>query len=140
MGSRLERPIHFKCKLNEPMHIGMRLLHPAAADHSASTSRAAGAAHTQVFAEEPSRGPATQRWYRSCGDRTCQGRLLRRLPPVLAGTRTGGAAALRPAPLGWRLLRLLRRSGGSGRGPPSATSRPRHCRRRPDGGSSCTPG
>ncbi len=34
--------------------------------------------------------------------------------------------------LGWRLLRLLR--------PPSATSRPRHCRRRPGGGSSCTPG
>ncbi len=34
LGSRLERPIHFECKLNEPMHIGMRLLHPAAADHS----------------------------------------------------------------------------------------------------------
>ncbi len=29
-GSRLERPIHFECKLNEPIHIGMRLLHPAA--------------------------------------------------------------------------------------------------------------
>ncbi len=39
MGSRLERPIHFECKLNEPMHIGMRLLHPAAADHSVSISR-----------------------------------------------------------------------------------------------------
>ncbi len=23
LGSRLERPIHFECKLNEPMHIGM---------------------------------------------------------------------------------------------------------------------
>ncbi len=39
MGSRLERPIHFECKLNEPMHIGMRLLHPAAADHSVSINR-----------------------------------------------------------------------------------------------------
>ncbi len=39
LGSRLERPIHFECKLNEPMHIGMRLLHPAAADHSMSISR-----------------------------------------------------------------------------------------------------
>ncbi len=27
LGSRLERPIHFECKLKEPMHIGMRLLH-----------------------------------------------------------------------------------------------------------------
>ncbi len=39
LGSRLERPIHFECKLNEPMHIGMRLLHPAAPDHSVSISR-----------------------------------------------------------------------------------------------------
>ncbi len=39
LGSRLERPIHFECKLNEPMHIGMRLLHPAAADHIMSISR-----------------------------------------------------------------------------------------------------
>ncbi len=39
LGSRLERPIHFECKLNEPMHIGMRLLHPVAADHSMSISR-----------------------------------------------------------------------------------------------------
>ncbi len=39
LGSRLERPIHFECKLNEPMNIGMRLLHPAAADHSVSISR-----------------------------------------------------------------------------------------------------
>ncbi len=39
LGSRLERPIYFECKLNEPMHIGMRLLHPAAADHSVSISR-----------------------------------------------------------------------------------------------------
>ncbi len=39
LGSRLERSIHFECKLNEPMHIGMRLLHPAAADHSVSISR-----------------------------------------------------------------------------------------------------
>ncbi len=39
MGSRLERPIHFECILNEPMHIVMRLLHPAAADHSVSISR-----------------------------------------------------------------------------------------------------
>ncbi len=39
LGSRLERPIHLECKLNEPMHIGMRLLHPAAADHSVSISR-----------------------------------------------------------------------------------------------------
>ncbi len=39
LGSRLERPIHFECKLNEPMHIGMRLLHPAAADHSVSINR-----------------------------------------------------------------------------------------------------
>ncbi len=39
MGSRLERPIHFECKLNEPMHIGMRLLHPAAADYIVSINR-----------------------------------------------------------------------------------------------------
>ncbi len=39
LGYRLERPIHFECKLNEPMHIGMRLLHSAAADHSVSISR-----------------------------------------------------------------------------------------------------
>ncbi len=39
LGSRLERPIHFECKLNKPMHIGMRLLHPAAADHSVSINR-----------------------------------------------------------------------------------------------------
>ncbi len=39
LGYRLERPIHFECKLNEPMHIGLRLLHPAAADHSVSISR-----------------------------------------------------------------------------------------------------
>ncbi len=65
LGSRVERPIHFECKLNEPMHIGMRLLHPAAADHSVSISR-----HIQLFAEEPSRGPAAQRWYRSRGDGT----------------------------------------------------------------------
>ncbi len=39
LGYRLERPIHFECKLNKPMHIGMRLLHPAAADHSVSINR-----------------------------------------------------------------------------------------------------
>ncbi len=39
LGSRLERPIHFECKLNGPMHIGMWLLHPAAADHSVTISR-----------------------------------------------------------------------------------------------------
>ncbi len=39
LGYRLERPIHFECKLNEPMHIGMRLLHPAAADHSLSVNK-----------------------------------------------------------------------------------------------------
>ncbi len=39
LGYRLERPIHFECKLNEPMHIGMRLLHPAAADNSVSINR-----------------------------------------------------------------------------------------------------
>ncbi len=39
LGYRLERPIHLECKLNEPMHIGMRLLHPAAADHSVSINR-----------------------------------------------------------------------------------------------------
>ncbi len=39
LGSRLERPIHFECGLNEPMHIGIRWLHPAAADHSVSISR-----------------------------------------------------------------------------------------------------
>ncbi len=39
LGYRLERPIHFECKLNKPMHIGMRLLHSAAADHSVSISR-----------------------------------------------------------------------------------------------------
>ncbi len=27
LGYRLERPIHFECQLNEPMHIGMQLLH-----------------------------------------------------------------------------------------------------------------
>ncbi len=37
-GSRLKRPIHFECKLNETMQIGMRLLHPADTDHSVSIS------------------------------------------------------------------------------------------------------
>ncbi len=36
---KVERPIHFECKLNEPMYIDMRLLHPAVADHSVSISR-----------------------------------------------------------------------------------------------------
>ncbi len=39
LSSLLEGPIDFECKLNELMHIGMRLLHPAAADHSVSISR-----------------------------------------------------------------------------------------------------
>ncbi len=39
LGFRLERPIYFECKLNEPMHIGMQLLHPAATDHSVSICR-----------------------------------------------------------------------------------------------------
>ncbi len=37
--SHFERPIYFECKLNEPMHIGMRCLHPAAADDSARINR-----------------------------------------------------------------------------------------------------
>ncbi len=39
LGFSLERPIQLEYKLNEPMHIGMRLLHSAAADHSVSISR-----------------------------------------------------------------------------------------------------
>ncbi len=39
MRSRLERLNYFERKLYKPMHIGMRLLHPAAADHSMSISR-----------------------------------------------------------------------------------------------------
>ncbi len=39
LGFRLESPIYFECKLNEPMHIGMQLLHPAATDHSVSICR-----------------------------------------------------------------------------------------------------
>ncbi len=39
LGSRLERSIYFECNLNEPIHIGMQLLHPAATDHSVSISR-----------------------------------------------------------------------------------------------------
>ncbi len=39
LGSRLERPIYFECKLNEPMHIGMRWLHSAATNRSASIIR-----------------------------------------------------------------------------------------------------
>ncbi len=38
LGSRLERPIHFECKLNEPMHIGM-LLRWFKARYTASNSR-----------------------------------------------------------------------------------------------------
>ncbi len=75
--------------------------------------------------------------------RPSQGRLLRRLPPGLAGAWTGGAAALRPAPrrcLAGGCCVCCAGAGGGGRGLPSATSRPRHCRRRPGGGSSCTPG
>ncbi len=78
LGSRLERPIHFECKLNEPMHIGMRLLHPAAADHSVSISRQQV---QRIFRFSPSRGPDAQRWYRSRGDGTwC-------LRSLLQGTR-----------------------------------------------------
>ncbi len=54
MGSRLERSIHFECKLNEPMHIGMRLLHPAAADHSVSINRQQVQRIFSFFASEPS--------------------------------------------------------------------------------------
>ncbi len=39
LGSHLERPIHFECKLNEPIYLGMRLLHTVAPDHSVSISR-----------------------------------------------------------------------------------------------------
>jgi len=39
LGYHFDRPIYFKGKLNEPMHIGMQLLHPAAADHSISIIR-----------------------------------------------------------------------------------------------------
>ncbi len=48
-------PIHFERKLNEPMHIGMRLLHPAAADHSVSISR------QQVQARDGYRNPVFNR-------------------------------------------------------------------------------
>ncbi len=54
LGYRLERPIHFECKLNEPMHIGMRLLHPAAADHSVSINRQQVQRIFSFFASEPS--------------------------------------------------------------------------------------
>ncbi len=69
--------------------------------------------------------------------RPSQGCLLRRLSPYRLDGRGGCPAAGSTALLGWR---LLRGSGSGGRGPPSATSRPRHCRQRPGGGSSCTPG
>ncbi len=60
-GSRLERPIHFECKLNDAMHIGMRLLHPAAADHSVSISRQQVQWHIQLFAEPGSGRSAVYR-------------------------------------------------------------------------------
>ncbi len=52
------------------MHIGMRLLHPAAADHSVSISRQQVQRIFSFSLRKPSRGPATQRWYRSRGDGT----------------------------------------------------------------------
>ncbi len=69
MGSRLERPIYFECKLNEPMYIGMQLLHPAAADHSVSIIRQQVQC---IFRFSPSRSwdLAAQRWYSSHGDGT----------------------------------------------------------------------
>ncbi len=52
--------------------------------------------------------------------RPSQGRSAPTLAAWFGGAWTGGAAALRPAPrrAGWRLLRLMRGSGGGGRGPP----------------------
>ncbi len=85
LGSRLERPIHFECKLKEPMHIGMRLLHPAAADHSVSISRQQVQC---IFRFSLSRDPVAQRWYSSHGDGTWL-----RSPSVLLpiwGENTGG--------------------------------------------------
>uniref|UniRef100_A0A671RNY2 endothelin-converting enzyme 1 n=1 Tax=Sinocyclocheilus anshuiensis TaxID=1608454 RepID=A0A671RNY2_9TELE len=70
LGSRLERPIYFECKLNEPMHIGMRLLHPAAADHSVSISRQQMQRIFRFSLRSRAGDPAAQQWYRSCGDGT----------------------------------------------------------------------
>ncbi len=79
LGSRLERPIHFECYLNVPMHIGMRLLHPVAADHSVSISRQQVQCIFRFSLR--SQGPAAQRWYRSRSDGTW------RLHSLLQGTR-----------------------------------------------------
>ncbi len=61
----VSRPIYFECKLNEPMHIGMQLLHPAATDHSVSI----GSRQVQCIFRFSlrSQDPAAQRLYRSRG-------------------------------------------------------------------------
>ncbi len=61
LGSHLERPIHFECKLNEPIYIGMRLLHTVAPDHSVSISRQQVHRIFRFSLEEPNRDPAAQR-------------------------------------------------------------------------------
>ncbi len=65
LGSRIERPIHFECKLNEPMHIGMWFIASSCRWSQREYKKAAGESHIQVFAEEPSRDPAAPQWYSS---------------------------------------------------------------------------
>ncbi len=63
------------------MHIGMRLLHPAAADHSVSISRQQVQRIFRFSLRSRAGDPAAQRWYSSRGDGTW------RLRSLLQGTR-----------------------------------------------------
>ncbi len=65
LGSRLERPIHFECKLNEPMHI-----HPAATDHSVSISKQQVQRILRFSLRSRAGNPAAPWWCRSRGDGT----------------------------------------------------------------------
>ncbi len=49
-----ESPIIFKCKLNKPMHSGVRDMHLGSLPCSAGINAEADAMHIQVFASEPS--------------------------------------------------------------------------------------
>ncbi len=101
LGYRLERPIHFECKLNEPMHIGMRLLHPAAADHSVSINRQqVQCIFSFRWGAEPGTGPLSW-WYRSRGDGTWRLRSLLQGTRVTYVTETFPISRSRRGPTNW---------------------------------------
>ncbi len=105
------------------MDIGMRSLHPAAADHRVSIRGSRCTALIHAFAEEPSRWPAAQRWYSDCGDGTW------RLRSLLQGTRVTYVTETFPFSRSLRVTSDDRRNwdpyqSATGAAPSSALCRP----------------